>query len=141
MPKIPDFSKFDLQNIVSSIKTIINSESGTPDITEGDPIGAKIVQISTLLQNTANAQAQSAKDLTKINDLLNLLYKDLESFRKIEAELRQNQHAQTESSSASSTEEPIRKAPTREEVEEIEKDLKNEDKSPNEGTSAPTTRE
>ncbi len=95
MPKMPDFSKFDLQGIVNSIKTIINPEGGAPNVTEGDPIGAKIVQISTLLQTTANAQAQAGKDLTKINTLLNDLYQDLEAFRKLEVELRQKQQAQS----------------------------------------------
>ena len=91
MPKIPDFSKFDLQSIVNSVKSIINPEIGTPNVSEGDPIGAKIVAISTLLQNVVNAHAQSAKDLTQINNSLNELYKDLESFRKLESEFRQKQ--------------------------------------------------
>lgn len=94
MPKIPDFSKFDLQSIVNSVKSIINPES-TPNVTEGDPIGAKIVEISSLLQGVANTQEKNAKDLHKINSLLNGLYKDLEQFRKLEAEIHQKQQAES----------------------------------------------
>ncbi|MBA2655167.1 MAG: hypothetical protein H0U71_08925 [Gammaproteobacteria bacterium] len=90
MPKIPDFSKFDLQSIVNSVKSIITPES-TPNVAEGDAIGGKIVQISTLLQSAADHQAKAAKELTHINNLLNELYKDLEAFRKLEAELKQQQ--------------------------------------------------
>jgi hypothetical protein len=86
MAKIPDFSKFDFQGIVNSVKSIINPELTPPNVTPGDPIGAKIVQISNLLQKTADAHAQSAKDLTEIHNLLNSLYTDLETFRKIRAE-------------------------------------------------------
>jgi hypothetical protein len=95
MPKIPDFSKFDFQSIVNSVKSIINPESSVLKGAEsGDPIGTKIVKINALLKETANAHAQSAKDLAQINSLLNELYRDLESFRKLEAEFRQKQHAE-----------------------------------------------
>lgn len=113
MPKIPDFSKLDLQSIVNSVKSIISPEGVTPRVAEGDPIGVKIVQISTLLQNTANSQAQAAKDLTKINNLLNELYKDLEAFRKLEAELRQKQQAeQVAPSGPATTGSPAYKSPS-----------------------------
>lgn len=99
MAKIPEF-KFDLQGIVNSVKQMLNPEVGTPKVSEGDPIGTKVVQISTLLQTVANAQAQSAKDLTQINSLLNDLYKDLEVFRKLEAEMRQKQQAEAQAAAA-----------------------------------------
>lgn len=86
MPKLPDFSKFDLQSIVNSVKSIITPEAGTPNVSPGDPIGTKIVQVSTLLQSLARTHAQSAKDLTQINNLLNELYKDLEAFRTLQKE-------------------------------------------------------
>jgi hypothetical protein len=112
MPKIPDFSKFDFQNIVSSVKSIINPEISAPKVTEGDPIGTKIVQISTLLQSVSHSQSQSTKDLAHINNLLNELYKDLEVFRKLEAELKQKQEtpAQPASSSTVSDQPPQRKS-------------------------------
>lgn len=82
MPKIPDFSKFDLQSIVNSVKSILNPESATPPVAENDSLGKKIEKISLLLQNTAKQQAQSAKDLAQANGLLNALYKDLEEIRQ-----------------------------------------------------------
>ncbi len=110
MPKIPDFSKFDLQSIVNSVKSIINPEPTTPKVAEGDPIGTKVVQISTLLQNLTHTHAQAAKDLTEVNNLLNELYKDLEVFRKLEAEMRLKQQA--EARAAASTQDPQSKAET-----------------------------
>ncbi len=107
MPKIPDFSKFDLQSIVNSVKSIINPEA-TPNVAEGDPIGAKIVQISTLLQSVANSQEQSAKDLHRINSLLNDLYRDLEQFRKLEAELHQKQQAEAHVANEEPTPPPVK---------------------------------
>jgi hypothetical protein len=102
MAKLPDFSKFDLQGIMNSVKSILNPET-TPRVTEGDPIGAKIVQISTLLQSVATAHSQSGKDLTQINNLLNELYKDLEAFRKLEAEIRQKVSPQEAAGAAQTT--------------------------------------
>jgi hypothetical protein len=103
MPKIPDFSKFDFQNIVNSVKSIINPESSILKGAESDPIGAKILNINTLLKDVANAHAKSAKDLAQINHLLNELYRDLESFRKLEAEFRQKQHAEQAQATATGT--------------------------------------
>lgn len=169
MPKIPDFSKFDLQSIVNSVKSIINPEA-TPKVAEGDPIGAKMVQISTLLQNVANAEAQSAKDLTQINNLLNELYQDLETFRRLEAEFRQKQQAAEAAQATSTTEAGVSpgvqtKASGRtteststtgsqttgqtstidkEKLKKVEENLKRKDQSPlhpNEGTSKPTDKD
>lgn len=96
MPKIPDFSKIDLQSIINSVKTVLSPDSATPNVSEGDPIGTKIVEISKLLQGVASSQAQSAKDLGKINGLLNNLYQDLEAFRKLESEVKSKERAETE---------------------------------------------
>lgn len=79
MPKIPDFSKFDLQSIVNSVKSMINPEIKVP---EGDFIGAKIVEVTKLIQDVSNMHAQAAKDLNKVNDILTSLYRELEVFRK-----------------------------------------------------------
>jgi hypothetical protein len=104
MAKIPDFSKFDLQGIMNSVKQILNPEGVTPKVSEGDPIGVKIVQISTLLKGVASSHAQSSKDLSQIHNLLNELYKDLEAFRKLGEEIQQKQqadlHTQEEASKA-----------------------------------------
>jgi hypothetical protein len=82
MAKIPDFSKFDLQGIINSVKSIVSPETITPNVPEGDPIGTKILAINALIQNVSHAHTQSAKDLGKINILLNELYQDLEATRK-----------------------------------------------------------
>ena len=127
MPKIPDFSKFDLQSIVNSVKTMINPETGTPNVTEGDPIGTKIVEISTLLQSVSAAHAQSGKDLNKINGLLSELYRDLEAFRKLESELHQKQQAEvhTERTTTVETKGPSATAEdfTKKTTETVEKNI------------------
>lgn len=151
MPKIPDFSKFDFQSIVNSVKSIINPEGTTPNVVEGDPIGAKIVEISNLLQTTAQAQAQSAKDLSKINGLLNSLYKDLEAIRKLGEELgeqkrvadafKAEQAASQATSHSSHAGESTIKA---ENLAAEESKLKRQDTSPispEESTSRPSTKD
>jgi hypothetical protein len=103
MPKIPDFSKLDFQGIVNSLKSVLSSEPTTPTVTPGDPVGEKIVEISTLIKNVVKEQTQCAKDLSRINDLLNNLYQDVEKFRKGSQETVKPIHEKETSSTTQST--------------------------------------
>jgi hypothetical protein len=133
-----DFSKFDLQGIMNSVKQILNPEGGaTPKAPEGDPIGAKVVQIMTLLRGVADSHAQSSKDLSQAHGLFGELYKDLEIFRKLQAEMQQKQQAdlntqeeaakaqaaQSVTESESAAEKVTPKEPERKSVKEKEEDL------------------
>lgn len=70
--------KFDLQGILNNIKSMINPESNTPTPDPSDVIGMKIAELSILTQQLAKAHESHAKELTKVNQLLNQLFKDLE---------------------------------------------------------------
>ncbi len=83
-PDLSDISKkFDINNIVSSIKSLLNPESATPEVDPDDAIGVKIAQLSLMMQQLAKSQAQQAKDFTAVNQLLNELYKDIETLRNL----------------------------------------------------------
>lgn len=74
--------KFDLQGIINSIKSVINPEGNTPNANPDDAIGMKIVELSTLVQQLTNAQAEHVKELANVNKLLNELFQDIEALRK-----------------------------------------------------------
>jgi hypothetical protein len=85
MIKKPDLSelskKFDLNNIVGQIKSLLNQEAETPQVDPSDAIGAKIAQLSLMAQQMAHAHEQLARDFKAANQLLNDLFKDLEALR------------------------------------------------------------
>lgn len=73
--------KIDLNNIVNSIKSIVNPGGGTPEADPEDALGVKMAQISILVQELAKNQEQQAKDLLKVNQLINELFQDLQRLR------------------------------------------------------------
>lgn len=85
MSKKPDFSdltkKFDLNNIVGSIKSLINPTSGTPEVDPNDAIGLKIAQISVIAQQLSKVSEEQSKEFSKLNQILNGLYGDIERLR------------------------------------------------------------
>lgn len=78
MPKIPDFNeltkKLDLDNLVSSVKSLINPEGGTPQPEEGDKLGELIAQSSMIAQDLAKGHADLAKQLHQLNKNLNQIF-------------------------------------------------------------------
>ena len=90
MAKKPDFSeltkKFDLNNIVGGIKSLLNPESEMPEVDPSDAIGAKIAQLSMMMGQMSKVQEQQAKDLAIASQLFNELYRDLEALRKKSAD-------------------------------------------------------
>ncbi|WP_304985363.1 hypothetical protein [Coxiella-like endosymbiont] len=73
--------KFDLQGILNNIKSMISLEGSTPDVNPDDVIGMKIAKLSLLTQQLAKTHAEQAKEFTRINRLLNDLFKDIEALR------------------------------------------------------------
>ncbi|MBS0350602.1 MAG: hypothetical protein JSR33_05335 [Proteobacteria bacterium] len=73
--------KFDLNNIVGQIKSLLNPEGETPQVDPSDAIGAKIAQLSLMAQQIAHMHEQLARDFKAANQLLNDLFKDLEALR------------------------------------------------------------
>ncbi|AKQ33559.1 hypothetical protein [Candidatus Coxiella mudrowiae] len=104
--------KFDLQGILNNIKSMISPEGSTPDVNPDDAISIKISELSLLTQQLAKTHAEQAKEFTRINRLLNDLFKDIEALRNpLETEL-------PESSESSVTSEI---KPSEEEKEKIRK--------------------
>ena len=81
-PDLSDFtSKFDLDKILGGIKSMINPEGESPAVDPNDALGLKIAQLSALFQEMAKSHAELAKEFAKANEILNGLFKDLESVR------------------------------------------------------------
>jgi len=89
MVKIPDLSKLteklDLRSFVSNVKSLVNPESKILKSEKGDPVGDKLAQISALAHTLAETQAQQAKDLTKLANLIKGVYDDLHREEKVVA--------------------------------------------------------
>ena len=74
---VDKIKKFDLSELINSVKTTINPTANTPKPDPSDVIGTQIAEISLLAQQLTNAQMEQAKALANLNKLLNKLYKDL----------------------------------------------------------------
>lgn len=79
---VDPLKKFDIQGIITGIKSMISPEANTPQVNPDDAIGVKIAELSTLVQQLASAQAEQVKELTQVNKLLNSLFNDIEALRK-----------------------------------------------------------
>ncbi len=73
--------KFDLNEIINNVKSMISPDSTVPNVSPDDAIGMKIAELSTMVQQLSNAHAEQAKELAKVNKLLNGLFKDIEALR------------------------------------------------------------
>lgn len=76
-------NKFDVNGIINSIKSMINPEGNTPNPDPDDAVGVKIAQLSTMVQQLAHTHAEQSKELTKVNKILNDLFKDIEALRNL----------------------------------------------------------
>jgi len=88
-------NKFDINEIFNSVKSIINPVTGTPDVDPDDDLGLKIAQASVLLKEMSAAQATHVKNLNKVNEMLNMIFQDIESLRKEVHADRKNKGATT----------------------------------------------
>lgn len=75
------FKKFDVSGIVGDIKSMINPGGGTPNVDPDDDLGLKIAEITTLLTQMSDAQAEHVKNLQKVNQLLNIVFEDIKKLR------------------------------------------------------------
>lgn len=81
-------NKFDMNKlkdnvggIMGSIKSMINPAGQTPNVDPDDALGMKIAQLTTLVKQTADAQLEQAKNLAKMNELLNAAFQDIQTLR------------------------------------------------------------
>ncbi len=73
--------KIDLGGFVNSLKTMINPEGALEGVDPSDRMGMKIKQVSEMLRELAQRQAQQTDDLTKVHNLIVSLFEDLEQVR------------------------------------------------------------
>lgn len=67
-----DFKKFDFQDIVNNVKSMISPSGATPQPADPeDTLGLKMAEMSILLQEMGQVQAEQAKKYAKVNGLLN----------------------------------------------------------------------
>ncbi|QTS84095.1 hypothetical protein [Coxiella endosymbiont of Amblyomma nuttalli] len=73
--------KFDFQNILNNIKSMISPEEMIPNPNPDDAIGIKIAELSVLTQQLTKVHEEQVKELTKMNRLLSELMRDVETLR------------------------------------------------------------
>lgn len=78
--------QFDLQGLISNIKTMINPTANTPDPNPEDVVGIKLAELSVMVQQLQQAYAEQGKVLGKVNKLFNEVYQSLEAFHQKENE-------------------------------------------------------
>lgn len=81
-------NKFDMNKlkdnvggIMGSIKSMINPAGQTPNVDPDDALGMKIAQLTTLVKQLSDAQQEHAKNLAKVNELLNSAFLDIQKLR------------------------------------------------------------
>lgn len=81
-PELSDLiKKFDINNLMGSLKSLINPTGGVPEVDPSDAIGLKIAQMSVISQQLAKLSEEQAKEFNRFNTLLNGLYQDIERLR------------------------------------------------------------
>lgn len=75
-------SKFDFNKIVENIRQVIPKGSPTPDPIDGDTLGKLMEEISTLSKGAAEKYAELTQTMYSMEEKVNQLYQDLESFRR-----------------------------------------------------------
>lgn len=82
-------NKFDLNKLkenvgglMGSIKSMINPAGGIVQADPDDALGVKFMQISTLVKQMMDVQHEQVKNLAKVNELLNAVFKEIEVLRK-----------------------------------------------------------
>jgi len=93
-------NKLNVNSIMDSLKSMINPSAGVPEVDPDDDLGLKVVEISTLLKEMTNAQEEQAKNLKKVNELLNVAFKDIEQLRADIKPIREEKKAQATTAEA-----------------------------------------
>ena len=80
-----DIKKFDLNSLVNSVKSMISPDGATPEpADENDQLGLKMAELSILLQELSQAQAEHSKKLTQANQMLNEVFRLVRAEKEIE---------------------------------------------------------
>ncbi|OGT44164.1 MAG: hypothetical protein A3F13_06065 [Gammaproteobacteria bacterium RIFCSPHIGHO2_12_FULL_40_19] len=103
-----DLSKLkgNVGGIMGSLKSMISPAGGTPNVDPDDALGLKVAQITTLTKQLIDAQQEHVKNLSKLNELLNGLFHDVQTLREEVHGVREKKAAVTPSPSPS-VEKPV----------------------------------
>lgn len=93
--------KENMGGLVDSLKTMIDPAGKVPNVNPNDALGMKIAQIATLVKQMSDAQQEHVKSLSKLNELLNAAFQDIEALR--------NQSKTSDSVTGEKTEPPVEK--------------------------------
>lgn len=95
MAKIPDLGKLagklDLQTLMNNVKSLINPDTKIPEPPAGDPIAAKLAEISVLTHQISEAHHQLRSTIEKLNTKISLLYRDLQEANVIKPDQQSDQ--------------------------------------------------
>ena len=81
-PDLSDLSKkLNIQGLVDNIKSMISPGGKTPMPEDGDMIGAKLAELSVLVQTIASEHAEQSKRFAKVNNLFNEVFSDIKAER------------------------------------------------------------
>lgn len=78
-----DLSKLkdNVGGIVGSLKSMISPAGGTPNVDPDDALGLKVAQLTTLIKQMMGAQQEHLKNLNNASELLNGLFRDVQTLR------------------------------------------------------------
>ena len=77
MAKIPDMKKFDINGILSGIKSMINPAANLPEVDGDDPVAVKLAQLQLITNGLISSYEEQLKELGKINHLIGELSAEL----------------------------------------------------------------
>lgn len=69
-------SGFNLDEIINSVKSLINPIPPVPKAAESDPVGFRFAEVGRFLKEIGEANVKQAELIAKANTMLAALYKD-----------------------------------------------------------------
>lgn len=77
-------NKFNFQNIVNDIKSMISPAGDTPQPDSSDALGIKLARLSVMAQELQAEHLEQGKKFAEMNALFNEVYQSLEAMRNPE---------------------------------------------------------
>ncbi|MDF1655293.1 MAG: hypothetical protein P1U34_09295 [Coxiellaceae bacterium] len=81
----PDFSdltkKLKIGGLVDNVRSLISPGGSTPDPDEDDKVGHQLAELSLLMQELNEVNAEQSERMVEINKLFNVLFEELQAER------------------------------------------------------------
>lgn len=77
-------NKFNFQNIVNDLKSMISPTGNTPQPDPSDALGIKLARLSVMAQELQTEHLEQGKKFAEMNALFNEVYQSLEAMRNPE---------------------------------------------------------